>query len=338
MPRISINLLRWSTPWDDVERCIRAVLNSSFVDFSLTYTENYHSSAPSLIEAVQMTFGDDPRLHMVRNDNNLGYAAAHNSFFAGNAAELLMVLNPDAILDVHFLEMIIPHFTDPSIGAATGKMLKPASSNHESRLLDGTGIQVFRTRRARERGQLEVDGGQYDQQRQVFGVSGTAAVYRKSALEAVRLYDDEYFDPDFFAYWEDFDLSWRLRLQGFQCIYVPEAIVEHTRAIGVSPGGLSRFWTFVKHHQAFPLQVRQWSWRNHIFAIMKNDFGWPAYRDLPAILFRELATLVFIAAFTPNTLKSAPTFLRLLPKMLRKRAQIQAVRTIDSKTANHFFS
>jgi GT2 family glycosyltransferase len=338
MTTVSINLLRWNTPWHEIQECIEAVLRSTFTDFSLIYTENFHPSAPSLVADVRARYGADPRLHIQRNESNLGYAGAHNRFFAKGESELLMVLNPDAIVDSGFLEKIVQAFTDAKVAAATGKMLKPNEQGDKDRILDGTGIQVFRTRRARERGQLEVDSGQFDNLRYVFGVSGTAAVYRKSALEAIKLDEDEYFDTDFFAYWEDFDLSWRLRLQGYECVYVPGAIVEHTRAVGVSPGGLRKFTTFVRHHRAFPLPVRQWSWRNHLFAIIKNDFGWPLYRSLPRILIREIGMLAFIAGFSPDTLLSLPEFIRLLPRMLRKRAYIQCSRRIDAKAADLFFS
>lgn len=339
MTTISINLLRWSTPWDEVEQSISAVLNSEFRGFCLTYTENPHASAPSLMEKVQLRFGHDARVSTIRNRQNMGYAGAHNQFFAETDSELLMVLNPDAVIDPHFLQSIVKAFSDPRVGAATGKMLKPKLLNddHDERILDGTGIEIYRSRRARERGQLDRDCGQYDQHRTVFGVSGTAAVYRKSALERVRIDETEYFDVDFFAYWEDFDLSWRLRLCGYTCVYVPEAIVEHVRAVGVSPGGMRDFWTFIRHHRSFPLLVRQWSWRNHLFAIIKNDFGWGFYRDLPQIALREVGTLFFLLCFMPDTLTSVPDALRLLPRMLRKRRLIQAARSRHSSELYKLF-
>jgi GT2 family glycosyltransferase len=153
-------------------------------------------------------------------------------------------------------------------------------------------------------------------------VSGTAAVYRKSALEEVKLGNSEYFDVDFFAYWEDLDLSWRLRLRGYECVYVPEAIVEHRRAVGASKGGILNFGEFVRHHRSFSLRIRKWNWRNHLFAIIKNDYGWSFYRDLPWIVLRELGMLAFLVCFMPDTLSAIPEFVRLLPAMLSKRRYI----------------
>ncbi len=338
MVKLCINLLRWTSSWDEIHRCITAVLDSDFQDFTLVYTENFSPDAPSLIEQVRSCFGKDARLSTQKNDVNLGYSGGHNNFFAQTDCPLLMVLNPDAILARSFLSKVTEAFSDPLVGAATGKMLKPYSSSSGERILDGTGIIVRRTRWAQERGQNEIDRGQYDNAINVFGVSGTAAVYRKSALEAVKTGVKEYFDSDFFAYWEDFDLSWRMRLAGFKCVYVPQATLEHERAVGASPGGILHFRQFVRHHRQVPLHIRQWSWRNHLFAIIKNDQGWTSYRDLPFTMCRELSILVFIALFNPSTLLAIPEFIRLLPRILGKRKYIMKSVRMRSGLPDLFFS
>jgi GT2 family glycosyltransferase len=336
MSKLAINLLRWSNPWEEIEACIDAVLNSTFQDFRLRYTENPHPTAPSLAEKVSARYGGDARLQIQINDENTGYAGAHNQFFLESDDELLMVLNPDAVLDPDFLQEILTVFENPRAGAATGKMVKPLEHPGQPRVLDGTGIILFRSRRARERGQLDLDHGQFDRFTEVFGVSGTAAVFRKQALEAVKLGVSEYFDDDFFAYWEDFDLSWRLRLAGYTCHYVPGAVVSHARAVGLSPGGPIHLVRYIRHHRAFPVKIRRWSWRNHLLSVVKNDFGWCLVRDLPLIVTREAMTLAFFCLFLPDTLPAVPEFFRLLPSTLRKRRLIQQRRRISSKEAARF--
>ena len=331
MTVISINLLRWNSPWPEIRTCIEAILLSDFCDFELVYMENFNPDCGSLVNQVHEHFGGDSRLRIVTAESNLGYAGGHNRFFAETDTELLMVLNPDAVVHSGFLRNIVKAFHDPRVGAVTGKMIKPCPTSSGERTLDGTGIVLSHNRRGYERGQLEIDRGQYDHQPRIFGVSGTAAVFRKSALEAIKLAGSEYFDTDFFAYWEDMDLSWRLRLRGYECVYVPEAIVEHPRAVGASKGGIWNFPEFVRHHRSFPLKVRQWNWRNHLFAIIKNDYGWFFYRDLPWIALRELAMLMFLICFMPDTLLAVPEFVRLLPKMLSKRRYIMEHIKVDSK-------
>ena len=59
-----------------------------------------------------------------------------------------------------------------------------------------------------------------DKKEFIFGACAGAALYKKKLFEKVG-----FFDEDFFAYYEDVDLSFRAQLAGFQCLYVPEAVV-----------------------------------------------------------------------------------------------------------------
>ena len=247
-----------------------------------------------------------------------------------------MVLNPDVELAPDFLEHALLPFDDPKVGAVTGKMIRPNSS-----VLDGTGITVDRFRRARERGQNEKDFGQYDNSPEIFGVSGTAAIYRRSALEQVKVPTKrgqaEYFDEDFFMYFEDVDLSWRLRLAGYTCIFVPTARVNHERVASSSPGGYRRFLSYLRHHRALPEKIKRWNWKNHLLCVIKNDFGRPFWRDFPLIFVRELAMFFFILIFETRTLGIVPEFFRQLPMMLKKRKYIQSHRVVTSKEAGEWF-
>ncbi len=336
-PRISINLIGYNHQPEDIAKCIDAVLAQQYQNFELTFSDN--GSKNGLFESISQKYSGRPNFRAVDNKANLGYAAGHNKFFDETDSELLMVLNPDAILHPGFLENISKAFNDPKVAAATGKMIKPQSepgSNSGELILDGTGVVIGRTRRAQERGQLEVDHGQYDQQRRVFGVSGSAAVYRKSALAQAKVLN-EYFDTDFFMYWEDIDLAWRLRLLGFECVYVPEAVVEHSRVAGKTQRGYKDPIAFAKHHAKFSLNIRRWNWRNHLFMIIKNDFGWNLWKGLPFIILRETAMLGYIVVFEPRTLGAVPVFFRLLPNILKKRKLIQQKRVVSSKEISKWF-
>lgn len=335
MPKVSINILGWNHSLEDISKCLEAVLAQSFSDFEVIYSEN--GSKESIIPELRSKYGNDAKFRIVDNGSNLGYAGGHNKFFAESQSELVMVMNPDALLEKDFLMHATVPFSDPKVAMVTGKMLKPQPNEEGQWILDGTGIVVSKSRRGRERGQMEVDMGQYDNSFDVFGVSGTAAIYRKSALDKVRL-NGEYFDHDFFAYWEDFDLSWRLRLAGFVARYAPKAIVYHARVAGTSKGGYKHIFRFISHHAKLSLNVRKWNWRNHLFCIIKNDFGAAFWKGFPYIFIRELLMLVYITIFETRTLGIVPSFFRLLPTMLEKRAIIQKQRVVTSSEAENWFN
>src|SRR4029450_5509302 len=80
----------------------------------------------------------------------------------------------------------------------------------------------------RRRAGGEGDDGRFDEELEVFAVDGAAMVARRSALETIR-FEDEYLDENFYAHKEDHDVSWRLRLAGWECWYVPSALAYHAR-------------------------------------------------------------------------------------------------------------
>jgi GT2 family glycosyltransferase len=130
--------------------------------------------------------------------------------------------------------------------------------------IDSAGDALTRGLLPYMRGHGEADGGQYDDERQVFAASGGAALWRMSALTEIGLFDER-----FFAYYEDVDLGFRARLAGYECWYAPRAVVFHER--GGSAEADSAFALF--HHV-----------RNRWFLILK---------DLPTpMLLRRLPRLV----------------------------------------------
>jgi hypothetical protein len=92
-------------------------------------------------------------------------------------------------------------------------------------VLNSTGGVLTPTGHGADRGYLEVDRGQYDDALDVFAVCGAAAAFRTELGRAAG-----WFDPWLFAYYEDLDLSWRLRRAGWAVRYVPAARVRHRHA------------------------------------------------------------------------------------------------------------
>ena len=76
-----------------------------------------------------------------------------------------------------------------------------------------------------DRGFKERDRGQYETPAEVFAWCGGAVLLKKEYLESVGVFDER-----FFLYYEDTDLSWRGRLQGWRYVYEPRALVRHRHA------------------------------------------------------------------------------------------------------------
>ena len=335
MPQLAINIVRYNQEFSMLERSIQAALNQDFEDFEVVLTEN--GSSDSVKELLLQRFGPDPHFRYTENASNLGFAGGHNRFIHTADAEFVLPLNPDTQLTPEYARTVLAVFSDSSVAAAEGKMLKPTPLPDGRYILDGTGMSLSRARRAGERGQLQIDSGQFDRTTNVFGVSATAAIYRTSALERIKHGEAEYFDEDLFTYWEDLDLAWRLQLAGFSCCYVPGAIVYHSRSANQSKDGFKRIGAFIANTRSLSLRVVQWDWRNHLLTIIKNDFGSSFFRDLPHIAVREVVVFAYLCVVRPGILLAVPEFLRLLPRILRKRKLVQGSRAVSSRQMGQWF-
>ncbi len=90
-----------------------------------------------------------------------------------------------------------------------------------------------------DRGFLERDRGQYEEPAEVFAWCGGAVLLRREYLDSVGVFDER-----FFLYYEDTDLSWRGRLQGWRYVYEPRSVVRHRHAQSSGVGSkIFRFHT-----------------------------------------------------------------------------------------------
>src|SRR5581483_2170517 len=90
--------------------------------------------------------------------------------------------------------------------------------------IDKAGHLIYPDGQNRGRGSGARDQGQFDCLEEALWPDGCAAMYRKSMLQQIGA-----FDEDFFAYGDDAELGLRARIAGWRCLYVPEAVVRHHR-------------------------------------------------------------------------------------------------------------
>lgn len=341
-----------------IQPVFESVFNQTFKDFEVVtvISGNDDGGKEYLLENF-------PKVQVIDPGYNIGFAAGHNLVFRQSNSDFFQLVNPDLILEPDYIEKILKAFDDPKVGAVTGKLYQVPESgimNYElwktqikqsKKTLDTTGVVINKSGRARDRGQHEIDTGQYDNQKIVQAVSAAGAMYRAEALKVIKLpkfqitndkfqinsknqisnsqtnpkseilnpkSDFEYFDEDFHSYWEDVDLSWRMINAGWKCVFVPQAVGFHGRAAAASPGGYKKFWSFVKFHRALPLTVRQLNYKNHILMHVKNS---PWF--YPQFFIRELAMFFYVLLFEPKTLKVLPEVFKSLPKIWKKRKFIQ---------------
>jgi len=309
-----------------LDTCIPSLLHQTFKNINVLFIDN-HSSDDSY-DYVSDKYPDIP---VVRNSDNLGYAKAANQGISANRkSKYVMIINPDVVLNLDYVEKAVEKMEeDEKIGAITGKVYKyDFEKKKKTRVIDSVGLLCFKNRRIVDEAQGIEDEGQFDKEKEVFGVSGACPIFRMKALKEAKVFG-EYFDSDFFMYKEDIDLSWRLRLFGWKSYFLPDAKAYHVRGTGV----LKRYTNYevMKNRKHLNKKQKYYSLRNQRLMQVKNEFGVSFWKSLPAIIWKEILIFGYVVLREPYLLKAYGSFFKNLKQARKKRRYIKKNKKISSK-------
>jgi N-acetylglucosaminyl-diphospho-decaprenol L-rhamnosyltransferase len=246
---------------------------------------------------------DYPEVRVIQNADNLGYAAGANLGIDTSASPFVIVLNNDAVAGPDLVASLLRAMDGPDahrVAAVTARVVLA-----DSGLLNSTGNVVSRQGRGFDRDWKRPDDGSRPAG-PVFGFCGAAAILRREALDDCGLFDDH-----LFLYYEDSDLSWRLRAAGWTIQYEPTAMAVHRHASS-SGEGSARF--------------HFWNERNSLIVFTRHAPG-------TVVVLMHLRRLVGLVAHTLRAPRSSVTgarwraaadHLRRLPLTLRERRQTWA--------------
>lgn len=163
-----------------------------------------------------------PEIHLIRSNQNLGYAGGNNLGAKHAHGKYLVFLNPDTIVDKNWLDSLINVLdNNPKVGLATSKIFllqNPQTINTCGNDVHISGITLCRG--------MNQPSNLYSKQEEVSAVSGAAFAIRTDLFNSLGG-----FDESFFMYMEDTDLSWRARLNGALCMFVPHSLVHHAYSL-----------------------------------------------------------------------------------------------------------
>lgn len=294
------------------------------------------------------------RIRLIKNAENRGFAPGHNQMIHLCQGDFILCLNADAILSPDFVSKIIRVFFEyPEVGAIQGKLIRYDFDNDRPRphpdkptanIIDTTGLVILKNRRIVNRGQGEADQGQYEKTTEIFGADGALPVYRRAALEDIKmplfnrpdnLYQEEYFDEDFYLYKEDVDLAWRLRLCGWKTIYLPQAVAYHGRGAGDSMARSYR--KIIEERKKINPRAKYYSFKNQRLMQIKNELPGLFLRHLPQFLIKEIGAWLYVIFFEPFTLKMTGKLISQMPLAFKKRKIIKRQRRITTGEMTAWF-
>ena len=212
---------------DLLGRCLDTLLRSSFTDFRLIVFDD--GSTESIADTVFPRF---PDAHIIRSETNVGLARGFNRAIAEGTSQYVVLLNNDTEVEPDWLaELVACADRHPAAGSIAGKLRLLSDRRKLHSAGDGWSVRGMPL----NRGVWLDDYGQYDREEEVFAACGGAALYRRAALDDLRVRDGFVFDERLFMYCEDVDIAWRLQTAGWRCVFAPRAVVYH--ALSATGGG-----------------------------------------------------------------------------------------------------
>ena len=282
---------------NDISACLDSLHKQSHSLSSIAVVDN--ASSDGTAEFIKEKY---PEINLLVQKRNEGFAKGNNIGIAAVRADWILTLNPDAYLDPDYIKELLEFAANhPRTGSLTGKLLKTEQTYDGESIIDSTGIEIFTSRRVRDRGMGCLDDGSWDGVERIFGACAAAALYRKTMLDDIST-DGEIFAERFFAYYEDADLAWRAWRRGWEAWYVPTAIAWHSR--GGSPVG-SRFSRYLTH-------------RNRLWLIARNESIFKSLTNPISFFIHELL-MVFRMICYPYLFKASLEAFLGLPAALKYR-------------------
>jgi hypothetical protein len=283
--------------------CLDSLLAQSY-ESNIIVVEN--GSTDGSLKLLQTKY---PQVKVLQQSKNLGFAGGVNAGIRqaiDDGMEFVALFNNDAIADKYWLEQLVKELDiHKKVGATTCKFIKTNRTE-----MDSTGDFYTTWGLPYPRGRDESVSDKYDSQTDIFAASGGASLYRVKMLREIGL-----FDEDFFAYYEDVDISFRAQLAGWKVSYTPESKAYHQ--IGATSSKIKGFTTY---------------------QTIKN-LPWLLWKNAPASVIIRVSPR-FIVAYTSFILKtivrgqSRQAFrgcfrmISLLPKKTWQRWHIQRRRKV----------
>jgi N-acetylglucosaminyl-diphospho-decaprenol L-rhamnosyltransferase len=219
--KFSVLIVNYAS-WPLTLRCLQSLDGTGYSDFETIVVDNDSEEPPEL----------PSRVRLIRNRENVGFARAHNRGIAASTGDIIVIINPDTVVERNFFDGLERFFRDnPKVGIAGPRILDSdgelqLSARREISALSGfLGRTSLLTRLFPKSSFVKsqfpaVTDGSHPSP--VDWVSGACMAIRRDALQQIGPLDER-----FFMYFEDADLCRRARAVGWLVYYLPHIEIVH---------------------------------------------------------------------------------------------------------------
>lgn len=213
-------------------------------------------------DSVNYLQANHPDVVLIRNPQNLGYAAGYNAGLSKIEAEYFILLNTDVEVTENFIAPVIDLLeSDKNIGVCQPKILSLSQKTYFE-YAGGAGgwidILGYTFARGRIFDEYEQDLGQFNDNRQIFWASGACMIIRASIFKKLHGFYEH-----FFMYYEEVDFCWRVHAAGHTVVFCGQAIIYHKETDSLLHQSPERLYYLFRNnlimlHRNLPISAAFW--------------------------------------------------------------------------------
>ena len=302
-PLVSIIILNYNAG-KLIEKCVESIYQSNYKNYEIIVVDN-NSKDKSHLECKKKF----PFINLIENKKNLGYCEGNNVGIRKSKGELIIILNPDTIVDPNCINELILGFRKYGDGIYQPKFL----TIDDKSIIQSTGnmIQLFGFGYSRNKG--DQDTNEFNSIENINYASGTCLFTSKKIFTQLDL-----FDSFLFAYHDDLDLCWRAALEDIRSYYIPSSIVYHP------PEGYTFKWNNFKFYLLE---------RNRQYCLLTHYSRTTYFKMLPALIMVDIGVFFYYLkkGVLQSKIKATFNILKNFNKINSRYKQIQNKRLISDR-------
>ena len=283
-----------------IEKCVYCVDKQDYENFEIIIVDN--NSTDNTRDILVNIKTNNLNCKIILNGKNIGYNMGNQVGIENSNGEFIAFVNPDSFLEQSWISNIMKAFKKNKKNMIVSGVLQNSEENIQSM---GGQMDIFGAVKQRE-----INSEVY------FYATGAAVILKKELLEKIKL------DPNLFLYYDDVDLSWQTKLQGYQIGFCNDAKAVHMEGHSMSGLTEKKFYYILK---------------NRLYIILKNfSFKSIIKKILPIIILIFLDSIFYSIKF-----KSIRYFISMIfgigwnliniDKIMSEREIIQKSRLISDK-------
>jgi GT2 family glycosyltransferase len=253
--RLSVIIVNYNVKYFLEQALLAALKACEGLDADLWVVDNNSTDG-----SVEMVRGRFPQVNLIANAENTGFSRANNQAIKQSTGDYVLLLNPDTVVAEDTFHKVVAFMDQhPQAGGLGIRMLDGAGNflKESKRGLPTPAVAFYKMfglstlfKNSRRFGQYHLSYLTDDQNHPVDILAGAFMCMRRSVLDQIGLLDEKYF-----MYGEDIDLSYRIRLAGYDNWYFAQSSIIHYKGESTKKDSIKYVRVF---YQAMAIFARQY--------------------------------------------------------------------------------